>query len=278
MKPIRGRADCKPLGSGHKTHATIRRDGEAVICRLYNTDVLTYYPDGRLLINLTGWATQSTCAFIESVAGLGVAIRHNRAWVRARPGNNPELGMVALPLRVRGDNWFRSPPSGYWASYTFENPAAVKVHAINRKGANTVRAMYKPFKDYIKTVMKVRDDGFSAQEMGDTFGWAREGMPAFPEYIRITARRMVQIDPVEKLLALAIPTADPDETNANFYKANLWIARSAGTMWATAVRPTESSMLKLLDDCILLKHRDTCFDEIDAEPGKVVRDAYARFF
>lgn len=266
VKPIRGRPDCKPLGARHKTHATIRREGEAVICKLYYTDVLTYYPDGRIVVKLDGWATQSTCAFIESVVGLRVGMRHNRVWVSAMGGY--------YPMHTQGENTF----TRAMGVLHFDNPASVTVHKVNRRGANTVRRIYKPFVNYIKNVMRVRDDGFSMQEMGEAFGWVKEGLPKLPDYIRIDARRVSPTEPINELLALATPTDDPDETNANFYKASLWLARSAGQIWGWVCKPTALGMLGVLDDCILLKHRDQCFDEITVEPGVMARDTYVKFF
>lgn len=126
--------------------------------------------------------------------------------------------------------------------------------------------------------MRVRDDGFSMQEMGEAFGWVKEGLPKLPDYIRIDARRVSPTEPINELLALATPTDDPDETNANFYKASLWLARSTGQIWGWVCKPTALGMLGVLDDCILLKHRDQCFDEITVEPGVMARDTYVKFF
>lgn len=265
VTPIRGRPDCKPLGARHKTHATIRREGEAVTCRFYNTDVLTYHPDGRIVVNLGGWATQSTCAFITQVAGIHAWIQYNRVWVSA--GGH-------YPLHAQGENTLRLDGGGV----TLDNPMRVTQHKINRAGANTVRRIYKPFKDYLTGVMKVRDEGFSKQEMGDTFGWKTENAPQLPPMIRISGRYKVNGAPIDGVLALATPTEDAEQTHANFYKASLWLTMSAASGWGYTYRPTLEGMLKLLDDCILFKHRDQCFVEIEAPQGETARDAYAKFF
>ena len=70
--PIRGKT-LKPLGSNRRAqHMQILRlnegtELEAIACRLYNTDCVTFFKDGRIRLHHGGYITQSTAKFIDRV-------------------------------------------------------------------------------------------------------------------------------------------------------------------------------------------------------------------
>lgn len=272
IKPIRGRSpECKPLGKRRNTHVTIRKvDNEAIACRLYNTDVVTYHKDGRIDILLDGWASQTTIAFIEEVLNVRGCIQHNHAWIGATREGSTQVGMYAL--HTHGVNTFRRNQHG---DLEFANPMQIKTHRINRAGANNVRKQYKAFKDYVVRTMRLRDDGFSGHEFGDVFGWVRDGLPNYPVQLVVQSGRSNKASDVLAFLDLAKSEQAQDQ-----YKASLWLARSASKygMRQDRWRPAVQDMLKQLDDYILLAHRDECFVETYADGGEVVRDSYAKFF
>ena len=269
IKPIRGKPDCKPLGKRRNTHVAIcKGDNEAIICRLYNTDVVTYHKDGRIVIRLDGWASQTTIAFIEEVLGVRGCILHNRAWIGATRKDCTQVGTYAL--RAHEDNIFRRNGQG---DLEFENPMQIKTHRVNRAGANNVRKTYKPFKDYIKRIMRLRDDGFSAQEFGEVFGWVRAELPKYPKQLLVSGYSTTTQEETRAFLDLA-----RSEQVQDHYKASLWLARCVGHIRQERWRPSLSDMLKGLDDYILLVHRDECFIESYVGSGDVKRDPYAKFF
>jgi hypothetical protein len=265
IKPVRGRTpECKPLGKRRNTHVLIRKiDHDTIACRLYQTDVVTYHKDGRIVVRLDGYATQTTIAFIEEVLGERGRIQHNHAWISATPKDSTTKGWYAL--NVEGENIFRRNQHG---DLEFENPKQVTTHRINRAGANNVRKQYKPFKDYVVRVMRLRDEGFSANEFGEVFGWLRPDLPRYPA-------QLIDTDNVHEFLALAKSEQIDDQ-----YKASLLLARSATKygMRNDRWKPAVQDMTKCLDDLILFAHRDECFVEDNTESGEVVRDAYAKFF
>ena len=272
IKPIRGRSpECKPLGKRRNTHVTIRKgDNEAIICRLYNTDVVTYHKDGRIVIQLDGWSSQTTMAFIEEVLGVRGCIRHNHAWIGATRQGSRQEGMYAL--HTHEDNIFRRNGQG---NLEFENPVQIKTHRINRAGANNVRKQYKAFKDYVMRTMRLRDEGFSAQEFGDVFGWVRDGLPNYPAQLVVQSGYSNKVSDVLAFLDLAKSEQTEDQ-----YKASLWLARSASKygMRQDRWKPYAQDMLRYLDEYILLAHRDECFVEAYVGGGDVMRDPYAKFF
>lgn len=275
VTPIRGRkADnqCKPLGNRKKTYAAVRKEEGKVVCKLYHTDVLTYHEDGRIEITMDGWASQTTMAFVESLLNVRMVRRHNRIWIRSHTEGNGRLEWNAL--HSTNANLFTRRADGY---VTVHNPVQVCTHKINRAEANNVRKQYKAFKDYLVRTMRLRDAGFSTQELGDVFGW-QEGMhsdlPNLPPSLSVYAHATTKDEVYEEFLALA-----KSDDSTDHYKASLWLA------WTTAsfrrdgrLVPLVRSMLKGLDDYILRVHRDECFTETPSTSGEPVRDAYGKFF
>ncbi len=280
IKPIRNRSpECKPIGNRRHQNLTIRRGSdETIICRVYRTDVLTYHKDGRIEINLGGWVTQTTLAFISSVLGRHVVQRHGRPWIYARAVVNGggdtggDMGGKTVegyhPLHASGSNLL-TPYEPNPTMLVLQNPAPNKTHRINRAGANNVRKQYKAFKDYIMRTMRIRDEGFSKQEFGEVFGWARPDVPLYPPPIYLNPSR------VEQVLRLAASDNAEDH-----YKASLWLVSSIGgfNMQKGAWKPSLDLLLKSLDNCILIHHRDQCFVEVDNNTGEPVGDPYKTYF
>ena len=86
IKPWRGHAECdpRPLDQHNlrKRHVTIHFNehrGNAIMCRLHDTDVVTYEPDGRVIINPSS-VSQSTNAFANAVLPPGVILIDKVVW------------------------------------------------------------------------------------------------------------------------------------------------------------------------------------------------------
>ena len=284
IKPIRTDG-VRPIGNRRKKESNIREEADAIICRLYNTDVVTYHKDGRIEVRLDGYVTQSTAAFIGTALE-STGLRHNQMWITATTGETYTGGWLALD--PNGVNTFVRTGSG---DLKFLNPASTEVHTVNRKATNNVRRQYKPFLDYLKNVIKLRGDfedtsnkrvTCSVQEYKDVFGTVTDFIgdtnPAYPYPAYVPNKRYVpDMEPVEQLLDLAMSSKNEDH-----YKAFLWLVRSAGypvlndkmqAFWSYA-----NYLTKHFNNLMLFKHRDECFDEVSAPVGKVVKDNYANFF
>lgn len=274
----------RPIGNRRKKEANIREEADAIICRLYETDVVTYHKDGRIEVRLDGWVSQSTAAFI-SAALEPTSVRHNQLWITATTGDTYTGGWLALD--PNGVNKFERTGSG---DLKFLNPTVTKVHTVNRARTNNVRRQYKPFLDYIKNVVKLRGEfegtnfkriTCSTQEYKDVFGtrfdFVGDANPAYPFPAYVPRKNYIpDIEPVEQLLNLATSSKNEDH-----YKAFLWLVRSAGyptvndkvyAFWSHA-----NYLVKHFNNLMLFKHRDECFDEVDAI-GTFAKDNYANFF
>ena len=281
IKPIRTDG-VRPIGNRRKKEADIREEADAIICRLYETDVVTYHKDGRIEVRLDGWMSQSTAAFI-SAALEPTGLRHNQMWITATTGDTYTGGWLALdPNEV---NTFVRTGSG---DLKFLNPTVTKVHTVNRARTNNVRRQYKPFLDYIKNVVKLRGEfegtnfkriTCSTQEYKDVFGTRTNLIgPAYPYPAYMPRKNYVpNMKPVEQLLDLATSTKNEDH-----YKAFLWLVRSSGypllndgvhAFWSHA-----NYLTKHFNNLMLFRHRDECFDKTYAPVGKVAKDNYANFF
>lgn len=65
-KPIRGRLEeVRPLRSNRKDNTTIRMDGDDVVLRLYQTDMIRFHPDDSITVG--GYATKSSAEFVGGV-------------------------------------------------------------------------------------------------------------------------------------------------------------------------------------------------------------------
>lgn len=274
VKPIRGRSpECKPIGPRGATHMTIRKevqDGQSVvICRLYLTDVVKFYEDGRITINFNSWLTPTTADFASFILGEPVSLRHCRAWIKAAPEGRSQVGWYALDC---GDveNTFRRNGQG---DLEFFNPHPVVIHRINRAEANNVRRQLRPFKNYLTRMMKIRDDGFSHQEFGDVFGWVKPDLPDYPKQLKVETNWRCTPEEARGLLDLACSKVVEDN-----YKAMLWLVRSTSSMWQGSWHASDKRMLKLLDDLTMYANRDKVFTCEIASMGEVVRDSYGKFF
>ena len=61
VTPIRN-SNCRPMAERRKQHFNIRKQGETVIVRLHTTDIVTYTPDNRIVLDMGSWNTNSTRA------------------------------------------------------------------------------------------------------------------------------------------------------------------------------------------------------------------------
>jgi len=148
--PIRG-TSTKPLSTKRNKQAvTIRREGDKVIVRMYSTDVLTYMPDGEIIVSTGGYSTQSTASVIESVLMQSVRCYGDRMWINLNAG----WFVLTRDTRLR---WGES-KDGYY-SYTIQNPVQITLHQINRKRANAMMKEYKPFMQYAQRMCKLLAQG-----------------------------------------------------------------------------------------------------------------------
>lgn len=84
IKPVRG-TNNRPLDYKRTSRTMyIRMEDEKFIFRMYNTDCVTYYKDGRVELSTDGWSSQSTCKFLDAMSPYRTFIKNSYLWVSIR--------------------------------------------------------------------------------------------------------------------------------------------------------------------------------------------------
>ena len=272
VKPIRGKT-IKPLHRRRDTHLTIRRqtgfnfEGEEVVIKMYNTDIVKYRPNGDIYVDIDGWVSMTTCQVLTDILGADFHKYNNRMWVRC---DIPESYTPhALPVDAHAPNIFRVNMSN---SLEFQNYKYPVVHIMNRQAANIVRKQYKSFRQYLTNNFKLRseDGGVSCSFGIEEFAHAFEtddvyGVPRLP-VIQVVGNKWTSKKAIGRYIEL-IQSHDTED----FYKAMLM------TVGTNKWKATLKGLLKMLDDCVLYHHRDTVFVEKTVTTGSWVKDNYLRF-
>lgn len=171
IKPIRGRStECKPLSRNRrKDHVNIRKDTNGnIVVRMWNIDIITYCPDGEVLV--CGYTSLTTHQVLSAILGTGVYQHHGHSYIncffdpeytkqRGTDTNNVIYG--ALPLHDGPANHFEF-INGRLVNM---RPKFPQKQWINRKVANAARKPYKDFIKYAEGVIKLRrDTPFTGEE------------------------------------------------------------------------------------------------------------------
>jgi hypothetical protein len=142
--PIRGKSpECKPLDKKrNKQSVTIRREGEDVVVKAYYTDLLTYKPDGEIVVDTGGYSSVSTADVLARVLGVRVLPYGGRLWIQLVGG----WYVLGRGTRLKHyDNIGRQ----------VVNPIHVQVRQLNRKKTKVVRDKFRPFMDYARGMCRL---------------------------------------------------------------------------------------------------------------------------
>lgn len=159
VKPIRGRdEDVRPIGKRRRDWERVTQielpNGEyAYAARLYQTNVVTYNPDGSIHLMTDSWATPLTAEFMT---------RHSPFLIRKTRGNlwaKIEGKQQIIPLKgrlvIRKQN-------GVWV---VENPPEVRQMVVDRVKIKGVRDRIRPFLNYVNTMLKLSDGWIMADSL-----------------------------------------------------------------------------------------------------------------
>lgn len=151
IKPIRGRAeDVRPIGRRHRDWETIEMDGDVVACRLFNTHVVRYYPNGSIGVRCDSWATNLTAEFVHTHSPWQCYKRNNKLWVIV---GDADGGYKHYPVPDRGELVFERGDK----SWQPVGDVVIEKRVINRSRAKEARAPYQPFLEWAKTFLKMSD-------------------------------------------------------------------------------------------------------------------------
>jgi hypothetical protein len=164
---------------------------EAVACRLYNTDVITFYAGGDIVINTGGYANQTTHNFINDILWRRVQARRQKGFtVISVYGGGPEAVLKApspkitirlqngevclITIRLQnGEVCFPDTQTGFTAYYLKRAPYLLRRREI------------APFRKFARACAKMVDpEDYSAYRGGQqALAWHRAGACRMHAYI-----------------------------------------------------------------------------------------------
>ena len=154
--PIRGRSpEIRPLGNRRDADSYwVRMNGEDVEFVLYKSAVITYKPDGGVVLTPDTYSTVSTHQFFDRVLGVDARASRQNSVI----GLLNKKGEVVNRYTVRGKDTLtlRLDKSGNWQCV--EGAKAQFAWHLNRQKAGEVRARYKEFITYFKGMVSLRTE------------------------------------------------------------------------------------------------------------------------
>jgi hypothetical protein len=176
VKPIRG-SNVRPLGARRDADKYQMVKGgnpvftEYYCARLYDTNVVTFYPDNTIRVKMDGYTTATTLQFISAVLGIsanktrGSCVFRVDGDLHALKGRDAELILQWQEGKLR-----------------VKQSQTHKQWAVSRTAANNVRSRVSEFRGYFKGFISLRQEmvkrwneevpvvGIAVQEMVDLLG------------------------------------------------------------------------------------------------------------
>lgn len=166
IKPIKGsgcNAGMIPLGARNNVSAYSVRAGKTdetdVEFVLYQTPVITYKADGRIIVKMERWGTNTTREFISSILRVSCYATKGKSVLEINTGNpekNPKsiVPPTGLVLRcVPQDPGSKTLPV---LAFDADAKPVIYGYAINRTQNNNVRRRYSEFIKYFKASISLR--------------------------------------------------------------------------------------------------------------------------
>ena len=151
IKPIRGSNNLRPIcatkNGRRKKHMQIIKRKDAIACRLYDTDVLTFYKDGVVEYHSGTWISNSTHSFANGIlypyVNFGTRLGNTEVWIKAQTYYvSPKQ---TFKMKREGDTWVAIDP-----------PRNVEYY-LKRKEYNAKRKQLKKFQDHCIRMSKLAD-------------------------------------------------------------------------------------------------------------------------
>jgi hypothetical protein len=168
-KPIRGRAEVvKPISQRRRTWETIEKLSEDVYaCRLYQTDVVKYYPDGSIEFTAEQWSTPLSAEFMSMHSPFHCYKKHSKLWVKVHGKTDEDTKHYPVPRE--GGLRLYAEMVGSQVLYAPKEVITIKKSVVDRVKAKDARLKLKGFLDWAKTFNKL-SDGWIHNDTREQFG------------------------------------------------------------------------------------------------------------
>jgi hypothetical protein len=275
--PIRGRTkECRPLGrnrrySQYEIAKNMRAIDDGVVgqwqetysAKVYGSDVLEWFPDGKLAVKVGRWhgtIIQSVINYTTN-RNVGVIQSYNGKWYF----NCKNGGSYFLP-QEKNRSLIVDTESGL-----VDNPVQEHRRRVNRKAMNAVRKRYANFIEYGTNMLRIANDAFKYEEKevksllgGDNtqLSWSRWSDPD-----EVTKTRKLFLKNVEEFeqsgdLTLAYTLASIAVKGINY--------------WGTNATPEQFK--KFVDEVLKYTFKNEVFESEPVEIGTAFYDRNAKYF
>lgn len=287
-KPIRGRVpELRPLGDRRDADTYhIRKNGDAIELVLYKTPVVTFEPDGDVVVFIDGYNSVSTHQFIGQVLGISA---HGARRTTVLTISNKKYTIAdteKLRLRMEEGNWHVLNAKAQWG------------WKLNRKEITNVRSRYGEFYKYLKGFVNLRT------EVAKPHRWQPEknyvvipknefssvsSLVSIREYkymdkrgkqsMNYSAVKPEQYEQSAKAFEYLIRPDQPEEDkHTNFYKAALVLIAKLEAdemdIRTDEVYAQSKHIVPLLDDVLFMLYADQVLVRYELPMGKVSSGIY----
>ena len=258
VTPIKGsgrNAGIKPLGHRNRTWFQILKlSDDSIACRCYNSDLVTFHPDGVVTVKTDSWNSQTTANFISDVLGLHAGVHDH----------DVQLGVDGGMYRIKSGIKIKREGIGYKVVEAERH----EVYLIDRKKMNEIRKKVKPFRDFMAGMIKLREGKFMQDEILEIVdrgtNWTLE--------IRTWRENAEHTLPRLKAFAHTIMGENVD---GNWYRGGLTLLWSGESFWGSRIF-SMATLDKKLTDLLIATHPEVLLVSL-CEPGVSKKNAYARF-
>jgi hypothetical protein len=251
---------------------SVRMSGENVEFVLYKTPVITYLPNGDVVVKTNGWSSISTHQFINQVLGISCYGARRNSIMEARSAEG-DVHKYIIP-KDKGITMIHA--GGNWRITQFNT---IYEYRLNRKAANDVRKKYAGFLTYVRGMVKLRS------EMVEPGRWARRQKPyaavvvgedELPKHARQGSIHGLKIE-----FAMLLQADQPEDTrHLNYNKAF-----GSAVQWALSVSQRNSvtlgqvklpadEVLGLIDELLLRMHAQDVLVWTELKVGQVPSGKY----
>jgi len=239
--------------------------GENVEFVLYKTPVITYLPNGDVMVKTDGWSSVSTHQFICQVLGVSCYGSRRNTVMEARSAEG-DVHKYVVP-KDKGITMIHA--GGNWRITQFNT---LYEYRLNRKAANAVRKKYADFLNYAKGVAKLRS------EMVEPGRWARRQKP----YAVITLNEQevaypkLGVNGLVRGLMDYIRLNQPEETRHENYNTAFAMAVNGCQMYRGdgEYRAPADEVLGLIDELLLRAHAQEVLVWSELKTGQVPSGKY----
>ena len=291
-KPLRGRAEeIRPLGNRRDADTYhIRMNGDAVELVLYKTPVITFEPNGEVVLFVDNYNTVSTHQFIHQVLCISASGVRRTTVLTINNSKYTLADTDKLRLRKGDGGWEVLNPTQQWA------------WRLDRKAVTNVRSEYGEFYKYLKGFVSLRTETLRLSwsnierdyvrtpqsELKNLFG----NLVSVRSYAYMDKRgkqslnwqivKPEQYAASSHAFACLIRSDQPEEDkHTNFYKAALLLVVKLDTdkmdVRTDEVQAPANQIVPLLDEVLFQKYAHQVLIRKELPQGKVPTGRYDRW-